>query len=162
MPLADQLEMGCSSFSCCCNVFAQRRCLSLRYSLLVLIEDRLSKSAPVVIAKQPLPDSATRCATQFGKWRLTRTLSSSNISACPHLLHPSPPSRMVAPYAAGYSAAARDFGADDPLAGHQCDRAPQRRDQAARRSRLHLSQRGGNRQLVGAILLNEPCRGPAA
>src|SRR6202167_3230778 len=30
----------------------------------------LSKSAQVVLAKQLLPDSATRCATLFEKWRL--------------------------------------------------------------------------------------------
>jgi hypothetical protein len=33
---------------------------------------RLSKSAQVVLKKQLLPDSATRCATQFEKSRLTK------------------------------------------------------------------------------------------
>ena len=68
---------------------------------------------------------------------------------------PEPLSRMLAAYTADMKGRQPEQGSQSSHTSYESDRAPERRDQATHRCRRHLPQRGLDRRLVGAILMEQ-------
>ena len=89
-------------------------------------------------------------ASRRGGQLLTRALSSSNTSACPHFRAPGasvPDGRTIR---RKLLARSQDFSAGNPHTGYQPHRVSQRRNQTQNQRRRHLSQRRRHRQARGS------------